>query len=70
MDKGKQLIGQPILAQTTSCIPKNEIQLIFQAHRADRYYWKISLQTHLIALLYEVLDGPISAKEAWFVKGN
>ncbi|MFN7371594.1 MAG: DUF4372 domain-containing protein, partial [Cyclobacteriaceae bacterium] len=51
MDKGKKFVGQPILAQIISCIPKNEVQLISKAHRSDRYYKKIPLQTHLITLL-------------------
>ena len=56
MDKGKTFVGQPILAQIISCIPKNEVQLISKAHRSDRYYKKIPLQTHLTALLYGVLS--------------
>lgn len=56
MAKGKTFVGQPILAQFISCIPKNEVQLISKAHRSDRYYKKIPLQTHLTALLYGVLS--------------
>ena len=56
MDKGKTFVGQPILAQIISCIPKNEVQLISQAHRSDRYYKKIPLRTHLTTLLYGVLS--------------
>lgn len=56
MDKGKTFVGQPILAQLLSCIPKNEVQLISKAHQSDRYYKKIPLRTHLTALLYGVLS--------------
>lgn len=56
MVKGKKFVGQPILAQIISCLPKNEVQLISKAHRSDRYYKKIPLQTHLITLLYGVLS--------------
>ncbi len=56
MDKGKTFVGQPILAQIISCIPKNEVGLIAKAHQSDRYYKKIPLQTHLITLLYGILS--------------
>ena len=56
MDKGKTFVGQPILAQVISCIPKREVQLISKAHQSDRYYKKITLQTHLTTLLYGVLS--------------
>lgn len=56
MDKGKVFVGQPILAQIISCIPKSEVQLIAKAHKSDRYYKRIPLQTHLTAMLYGVLS--------------
>lgn len=56
MAKGKIFVGQPILAQILSCIPKPEIQLISKAHQSDRYYKKLSLQTHLTAMLYGTLS--------------
>ena len=56
MDKGKVFVGQPILAQIISCIPKGEVHQIAQAHKSDRYYKKIPLQTHLTAMLYGVLS--------------
>lgn len=56
MDKGKTFVGQPILAQIISCIPKSEVHLISKAHKSDRYYKKIPLQTHLTAMLYGVLS--------------
>ena len=56
MDKGKTFVGQPILAQIISCVPKSEVQLISKAHQSDRYYKKIPLQTHLTTLLYGVLS--------------
>jgi hypothetical protein len=56
MDKGKTFVGQPILAQIISCIPKNEVQLISKAHNSDRYYKKLPLQTHLTTLLYGILS--------------
>jgi hypothetical protein len=56
MDKGKTFVGQPILAQIISCIPKPEVQLISKAHQSDRYYKKLPLQTHLTAMLYGVLS--------------
>ena len=56
MDKGKTFVGQPILAQIISCIPKSEVQLISKAHQSDRYYKKFPLQTHLTTLLYGVLS--------------
>lgn len=56
MDKGKTFVGQPILAQIISCIPKSEVQLISRAHQSDRYYKKLPLQTHLTTMLYGVLS--------------
>jgi len=56
MDKGKTFVGQPILSQIISCIPKSEVQLISKAHQSDRYYKRILLQTHLTTLLYGVLS--------------
>ena len=56
MDKVKTFVGQPILAQIISCIPKNEVELIAKAHQSNRYYKKIPLQTHLTTLLYGVLS--------------
>jgi hypothetical protein len=56
MLKGKTFVGQPILAQIISCIPKNEVQLISKAHNSDRYYKKLPLQTHLTTLLYGILS--------------
>jgi Transposase DDE domain/Domain of unknown function (DUF4372) len=56
MDKGKTFVGQPILAQIISCIPKNEVEIISKAHNSDRYYKKIPLQTHLVTMLYGVLS--------------
>lgn len=56
MHKGKTFVGQPILAQIISCIPKPEVQLISKAHHSDRYYKKLPLQTHLTSMLYGVLS--------------
>lgn len=56
MDKGKTFVGQPILAQIISCIPKSEVQLISKVHQSDRYYKKLPLQTHLTAMLFGVLS--------------
>ncbi len=35
MDKGKTFVGQSILAQIISCIPKTELQLIGKAHQSE-----------------------------------
>lgn len=56
MDKNTTFVGQPILSQIISCIPKNELQLISKKHQADRYYKKIPLQVHLITLLFGVFS--------------
>ena len=56
MDKGKTFVGQPILAQIISCIPKDEVQIISKAHNSDRYYKKLPLQKHLAVALYGVLS--------------
>jgi len=56
MDKDKNFVGQPILSQIISCIPRNQIRLIALKFKADRYYKTIPLQVHLIALLYGVLS--------------
>ncbi len=56
MDKVKNFVGQPILSQIISCIPRDQIRLIALKFKADRYYKAIPLQVHLIALLYGVLS--------------
>ena len=56
MDKVKKFVGQPILSQIISCIPKNQIRLIAYKFKADRYYKAIPLQVHLIALMYGVMS--------------
>lgn len=56
MDKDKKFVGQPILSQIISCIPRDQLRLIAYKHQADRYYKKIPLQVHLITLMYGVLS--------------
>jgi hypothetical protein len=56
MSKSKTSTGQPVLSQILSCVPSELIKEIGAKHRADRYYKRIPLKTHLTALLYGVFS--------------
>mgnify|MGYP000898989015 FL=1 len=50
------LIGQPILSQVISHIPKGIINEAVKKHNANYYYKKIPVRVHLVSLLYGVLS--------------
>jgi Transposase DDE domain/Domain of unknown function (DUF4372) len=54
MSKDKKLVGQPIMNQIISCIPKTSITLAAKKHNSNRYYKKLPFRTHLVSLLYGV----------------
>lgn len=56
MDKGKKFLGQPILSQIISCIPRDIIRESAQKHRSDRYYKRIPVSVHLTSLLFGVMS--------------
>lgn len=58
MDKNTKnnLIGQPILSQVISHIPKSLISEAIIRHNANYYYKKIPVRVHLVSLLYGVLS--------------
>ncbi len=56
MSKTKKSTGQPILSQILSCIPSDIIRDVSYKRRADRYYKRLPLKTHLTSLLYGVFS--------------
>lgn len=52
----KTFVGQPILSQIISCIPKIIIGQAVSRGKADRYYKKIPTLVHLTSLLYGVFS--------------
>ena len=56
MPKDKKFVGQPILSQILSLIPKNTISKAVQKHHSNRYYKKIPVRIHLTSLLYGVFS--------------
>jgi len=49
-------IGQPILSQIISHIPKSIVNEAVRKHNSNYYYKKIPVRVHLISLLYGVLS--------------
>ena len=56
MSEDKKFVGQPILSQIISCIPKRIIAKACRKHNSNRYYKKIPLRAHLVGLLYGVFS--------------
>jgi hypothetical protein len=56
MDKGKKFLGQPILSQILSCIPRDIIRESVKKHQSDRYYKRIPVSVHLTSLLFGVMS--------------
>lgn len=58
MDKNTKnnLIGQPILSQVISHIPKSIVNEAVKKHNANYYYKKIPVRVHLVSLFYGVLS--------------
>jgi hypothetical protein len=54
MSEDKNFAGQPILSQILDNIPSSLIQQSCRSHKANRYYKKLPLRTHLVANLYGV----------------
>jgi hypothetical protein len=56
MCKATNFVGQPILSQILSCIPKSKINSAAKRHNSNYYYKKIPLRVHLVSLLYGVFS--------------
>lgn len=56
MNKDKTFVGQPILSQIISCIPKRTISDAVRKHDSNRYYKKLPTRVHLVSLLYGVFS--------------
>jgi hypothetical protein len=56
MSKDKTFIGQPILSQIISCIPKGTISDAVRKHDSNRYYKRLPTRVHLVSLLYGVFS--------------
>jgi hypothetical protein len=56
MNKDKFFVGQPILSQILSYIPKRTISEAVRKHDSNRYYKKIPTRVHLTSLLYGVFS--------------
>lgn len=56
MSEAKQFAGQPILSQIFNCIPAATIKRCCRKHQSNRYYKKLPVRVHLVALLYGVLS--------------
>lgn len=56
MNESKKFLGQPILSQIISCIPKRAISDSVRKHDSNRYYKKIPTRVHLVSLLYGVFS--------------
>lgn len=56
MDKGKKFLGQPILSQIISCIPREIIKEATIKHQSNRYYKRIPVSVHLTSLLFGVMS--------------
>lgn len=56
MDKGKKFLGQPILSQIISCIPREIIKEATIKHLSNRYYKRIPVSAHLTSLLFGVMS--------------
>lgn len=56
MDKGKKNLGQPILSQIISCIPRELIREAAVKHHSNRYYKRIPVSVHLTSLLFGVMS--------------
>lgn len=54
MLKDKNYIGQPILAQILTLIPKSIINDSVQKHNSNKYYKQLPFRAHLISTLYGV----------------
>jgi hypothetical protein len=56
LDKDRSFAGQPLLSQIVDVIPSSLINKANRKHRANRYYKKLPVRTHLVSLLYGVFS--------------
>jgi hypothetical protein len=56
MPKDRKFVGQPILSQILSLVPKEIISRAAHKHHSNRYYKKIPVRIHLTSLLYGVFS--------------
>jgi len=56
MDEVKKFPGQPVLSQILDVIPNSLIYAASRKHKANRYYKRLPLRIHLVALLYGVFS--------------
>lgn len=56
MSKAKKFVGQPILLQVLSSLPKKIVRDAVAKHSSDRYYKRIPVKVHLTTLLYGVFS--------------
>ena len=52
----KNLVGQPILTQVLSLIPKTMFFGLVKKHKSDRYYKKFSSWTHLVSMMFGIFS--------------
>lgn len=63
MSKNNFFTGQPVLNQLLNLIDRNSVKALARAGRHDRYYRYFDTYTHLITMLYCVLNKCTSSRE-------
>ena len=63
MLKDNKLVGQPILSQILSHLPKSALSSVDQKHPSNTDYKKISIKIYLTSMFYGVLSYCIGSRE-------